>query len=318
MYYFSVVDKVLASMTTEVKEADKKEAPIVQLENHDTSPLEVEEQVEEPGNNDSGIGHIIDELEDLDILPAEVEVSETDNRDARIIQLEAELDKLKRENMKYVFHFEKISEVLHPDQMKRLISPNCHWSDGMYDVAIQGYAAMHSKGYNFCRSKILVPRLLPHQRSIQMKLAKVPCEPGECTAFLKMTKLKVDVMEPHQKLCILKVDEMSLKPKLEFDMTNQCYCGTITLPLGKALIKKRRKENGFYDESIELATHALSAFIGLLCGDIDQLVGFHFTGNSFCPEAVAKWLIKLVGSIREIGLKNMGICMDMGTQNIAI
>ena len=248
----------------------------------------------------------------------EVEIRETDNRDARIIQLEAELDKVKREKMEYKFHLEKVSEVLHPDQMKRLISPNCHWSDGMYDIAIQGYAAMHSKGYNFCRSKILIPSLLPHQRSIQRKLAQVPCEPGECTAFLKMTKLKVDVMEPHQKMCILKVDEMSLKPKLEFDMTNQCYCGTITLPLGKALIKKRRKETGIYDESKELATHALSAFIGLLCGDIDQLVGFHFTGNSFCPEAVAKWLIKLVGSIREIGLKNMGICMDMGTQNIAI
>ena len=313
-YYFPVEAEVLsvAAMTVEVKEPDEKEATIVQLETLDTLPLEVEE----PDNKDNGIVHEIVQLENLDILPMEIEVEEC--KSARIIQLEAELDKVKRENMKYEFHFEKLSEVLHPDQMKRLISPNCHWSDGMYDIAIQGYAAMHSKGYNFCRSKILIPSLLPHQRSIQMKLAKVPCEPGECTAFLKMTQLKVDVMEPHQKMCILKVDEMSLKPKLEFDMTNQCYCGTITLPLGKALIRKRRKETGFYDESKELATHALSAFIGLLCGDIDQLVGFHFTGNSFCPEAVAKWLIKLVGSIREIGLKNMGICMDMGTQNIAI
>ena len=249
----------------------------------------------------------------------EVEVKETDNRDARIIQLEAELELMKRKNMKYVGIEEALNKFLTEDQQKRLTSDkNIHWSDKSYDIAIQGYAAMHSKGYNFCREKILIPSLLPHQRSIQRKLAKVPCEPGECTAFLKMTKLKVDVMEPHQKMCILKVDEMSLKPKLEFDMTNQCYCGTITLPLGKALIRKRRKETGFYDESKELATHALSAFIGLLCGDIDQLVGFHFTGNSFCPEAVAKWLIKLVGSIREIGLKNMGICMDMGTQNIAI
>ena len=315
-YYFPVVEaEVLnvAAMTVEVKEPYQKEAT-VQLEALDTLPLEVEK----PDNKDNRIVHEIVQLENLDISPMEMEVEVNVNQFARIVQLEAELDKMKRENMEYKFHLEKVSEVLHPDQMKRLISPNCHWSDGMYDIAIQGYAAMHSKGYNFCREKILIPSLLPHQRSIQRKLAKVPCEPGECTAFLKMTKLKVDVMEPHQKLCILKVDEMSLKPKLEFDMTNQCYCGTITLPLGKALIRKRRKETGYYDESKELATHALSAFIGLLCGDIDQLVGFHFTGNSFCPEAVAKWLIKLVGSIREIGLKNMGICMDMGTQNIAI
>ena len=308
-YYFPVVEAEV--LNVEVKEPYEKEAT-VQLEALDTLPLEVEK----PDKKGNGIVHEIVQLENLDILPMEIEVEEC--KSARIIQLEAELDKVKREKMEYKFHLEKVSEVLHPDQMKRLISPNCHWSDGMYDIAIQGYAAMHSKGYNFCRSKILIPSLLPHQRSIQRKLAQVPCEPGECTAYLKMTKLKVDVMEPHQKMCILKVDEMSLKPKLEFDMTNQCYCGTITLPLGKALIKKRRKETGIYDESKELATHALSAFIGLLCGDIDQLVGFHFTGNSFCPEAVAKWLIKLVGSIREIGLKNMGICMDMGTQNIVI
>ena len=242
-------------------------------------------------------------------------------RNARIIQLEAELDMMKRQNMQYVVQDKALDAFLTPDQKKRLVTPkssNFHWSDKMYDRAIQGYAAMHSKGYNFCRSKILIPSLLPHQRSIQRKLAQVPCLPGKCTAYLKMTKIKVDVMEPHQKLCILKVDEMSLKPKLEFDMTNQTYCGTITLPLGKALREKRIKEKGFYDESLELATHAISAFIGLLCGNLDQLIGFNYTGNSFCPEAVAKWIIELVGAIKEIGLKCMGICMDMGTQNIAI
>ena len=249
----------------------------------------------------------------------EVEVKETDNRDARIIQLEAELELMKRKNMKYVGIEEALDKFLTKDQQKRLTSDsNIHWSDESWDKAIQGYAAMHSKGYNFCRDHMLTPRLLPHPRSIQYKLAKVPCEPGECTAFLKMTKLKVDTMEPKQKLCILKVDEMALKPKLEYDMSNQCYCGTITLPLGKKLIAKRKKEKGVYDESIELATHALSAFIGLLYGNLDQLVGFHYTGNSFCPEAVVKWLRKLLGSIKEIGLKCMGICMDMGTQNIAI
>ena len=242
-------------------------------------------------------------------------------RNARIIQLEAELDMMKRQNMKYVVQDKALDAFLTPDQKKRLVTPkssNFHWSDKMYDRAIQGYAAMHSKGYNFCRENILTPRLLPPIRSIQYKLAQVPCLPGKCTAYLKMTKIKVDVMEPHQKLCILKVDEMSLKPKLEFDMTNQTYCGRITLPLGKALREKRIKEKGFYDESLELATHAISAFIGLLCGNLDQLIGFNYTGNSFCPEAVAKWIIELVGAIKEIGLKCMGICMDMGTQNIAI
>ena len=124
-YYFPVVEaEVLnvAAMTVEVKEPDEKEATIVQLEALDTLPLEVQEA----DNKDKGIVHEIVQLENLDILPMEIEVEETDNRDARIIQLEAELDMVKREKMEYKFHLEKVSEVLHPDQMKRLISPNCH------------------------------------------------------------------------------------------------------------------------------------------------------------------------------------------------
>ena len=252
---------------------------------------------------------------------AEVELQESDNKDARIIQLEAELDMMRRENMKYKFQMEGLGEVLHQDQIKKLSLPKSskfHWSAEMYDKSIQAYAAMHSKGYEFCRQNILTPRLLPAKRSIQRHLAKIPVEPGACTAFLKMLKLKVENLPPRKKIIILKIDEMTLKAMLEFDATNQCYCGTITLPLGKALIKKRRKENGYYDESLELATHALSAFIGGLCGELDQLVGFHFTGNSFCPSAVAKWMIQLVGHVKDVGLVCIGICMDMGTQNTAV
>ena len=124
-YYFPVVEaEVLnvAAMTVEVKEPDEKEATIVQLEALDTLPLEVEK----PDNKDNRIVHEIVQLENLDISPMEMEVEVNVNQFARIVQLEAELDKMKRENMEYKFHLEKVSEVLHPDQMKRLISPNCH------------------------------------------------------------------------------------------------------------------------------------------------------------------------------------------------
>ena len=125
-------------------------------------------------------------------------------------------------------------------------------------------------------------------------------------------------MKPQEKLYILKVDEMTLKGKLEFDSTNQTYIGRITIPLGKDLIKARIKEFGKYDESKELATHAMSIFIGSLTGDYDQLIAFQFTGNSFCPKAVAEWLKKVITLVTETGLNVMGLCMDMGTQNIAV
>ena len=58
-----------------------------------------------------------------------------------------------------------------------------------------------------------------------------------------------------------------------------------------------------YDESKELATHAMSIFLGSLCGAFEQLIAFQFTGNSFCPKAVSNWLIKVTDKVIGIGLQ---------------
>ena len=111
---------------------------------------------------------------------------------------------------------------------------------------------------------------------------------------------------------------MSLKAKLEYDTTNQTYCGTITIPLGKALRRERIKQFGVYDESKELATHAMSIFLGSLCGAFEQLIAFQFTGNSFCPKAVSSWLIKVTNKVIGIGLIVKVFCFDMSSQIIAV
>ena len=198
---------------------------------------------------------------------------------------------------------EAVEKILLPDQIERLTLPetsNVPWSEEMLDKSIQAYASMHSTGYNYCRKNILSPRLMPSKRTLQRKLATVPCEAGLCTSFLQMMRNKVKTMKPQEKLGILKVDEMTVMPKLEYDTTNQSYIGRITIPLGEALIKERIKQFGKYEESKELATPAMSVFLGSLCGAYEQLIGFQFTGNSFCPKAVANWLTKLTEKVTEI------------------
>ena len=251
----------------------------------------------------------------------DIETALSHNKDARLAELEMQVQQLKEQNLKQAESLEAVGKVLHPDQVKRLTSTktfNGPWSQEMLDKSIQAYAAMHSTGYNYCRNKILSPRLMPSKRTLQRQLAKIPCEAGLCTSFLQMMRNKVETMKPQEKLCILKVDEMSLMPKLEYDTTNQTYCGRITIPLGKTLIKERIKQYGKYDESKELATHAMSVFLGSLCGAYEQLIGFQFTGNSFCPETVANWLMKLTEKVTEIGLDVKGFCFDMSTQNLAV
>ena len=108
----------------------------------------------------------------------------------------------------------------------------------------------------------------------------------------------------------LNVDEMAIKPCYVYDSVTQSYCGTITLPLSKKLQRQRIKENGKYEEEKELAYHALSVVIVGIAGNWEQFIAFQFTGYSFDPKAVAKWLKYVISEVFEIGLNLKGLTMD--------
>ena len=127
---------------------------------------------------------------------------------------------------------------------------------------------------------------------------------------MKMLKVKVESMEEREKLCILNVDEMSIKPCYVYDSVTQSYCGTVTLPLSKKLQKKRIKEFGKYEEKKELAYHAFSIVLVCLTGNWEQFIAFQFTGYAVEPKAVCKWLEYVISEVCSIGLNLKGITMD--------
>ena len=49
-----------------------------------------------------------------------------------------------------------------------------------------------------------------------------------------------------------------------------------------------------------------------------QLIGYHFTGKSFDPEAVSEWMIELLSLIKSVQLKVANITMDMSPLNRGI
>ena len=236
---------------------------------------------------------------------------------ARLIQ---ELKKLKEENAVLNAKMNGVRKFLLPDQERRLTLPeNSHppWSDPMIEKAIRACAAMHGK-FEYFRKFVSVPWLWPTKRTIQRHLSHVSSEAGECTDFLKLLEMKVPTMKEREKLCIMNIDEMSISPSYVYDSKNQSYVGTITIPLSEKLQQKRKQENGAYEEKKELAYHALSILLVSACGKWKQLVAFQFTGASFDPEAVAKWIRDVLARVFDIGLIVIGITMDNTTTNWTI
>ena len=245
----------------------------------------------------------------------QIESVKADN--ARLIQ---ELKKLKEENAVLNAKMKGVRKFLLPDQERRLTLPeNSHppWSDPMIEKAIRACAAMHGK-FDYFRKFVSVPWLWPTKRTVQRHLSHVSSEAGECTDFLKLLEMKVPTMKEREKLCIMNIDEMSICPSYVYDSKNQSYVGTITIPLSEKLQQKRVKENGAYEEKKELAYHALSILLVSACGKWKQLVAFQFTGASFLPEAVAKWIRDVLARVFDIGLIVIGITMDNTTTNWTI
>ena len=125
-------------------------------------------------------------------------------------------------------------------------------------------------------------------------------------------------MSEQETLCGLNIDEMALKPKYQFCTSKQQMVGKITIPLSEKMQQKRIKRKGKYDSNDELATHALNAMLYGLSTFWKQLVGFHFTGNSFCAKSVAEWVVEIIKKAQSIGLKVLLFSMDSGPQNIAV
>ena len=208
--------------------------------------VERTENVLQP-QNESTAKHFLD-------LGAESEVDSDKN--ATIENLLDEVKRLKKENLKLQIMSEKIREIFHDDQISKLLMPPSslvHWSDEMLSIAIKAYYTCGSTGYNYLRKTMKIP--LPAISTLQSHLSKISCEPGTLNDFFKMMKIKVDSMEERDKLCSVSLDEMSIMPKREFDMTTQSYYGFVTLPLSKAMQKKKEKAG---ITTAELAHHAFS------------------------------------------------------------
>ena len=113
---------------------------------------------------------------------------------------------------------------------------------------------------------------------------------------------------------------------LEYNSTTQEYVGTPTMSRPKPKDKPtkgskkscKRKAEAEPNDELPLATHAMSIMLCGLTKRWKNIVGYHFTDNSFCPVECKDFIFEVVRKATDIGLIVKCIIMDNSTQNLRV
>ena len=276
-------------------------------------------------SNDSDIVH----FEDIDIQ-CEINISQKDPEKTTaelaatlISSLEEEVAVLKKENLSVKAKLASFEKLFNEDQFERMACPGSRkpFSLKTLQECIHIYYSCGSTAYELLREKGFP---FPCARTLRKHLEGVDTQPGTQRDFIMMMKSKVEKMSAPEKFCGLAIDEMSICPKITFDSTTQSYKGHPTIPPGKTLAKKRQRDKEYHESrgieiSDDFAYHAMNV---LLCGQTvryKQLIGYHFTDNSFDEKVFCEWLLSLMKEVKDtLGLTICSVTTDMGPCNINV
>ena len=231
-----------------------------------------------------------------------------------ILKLRSEVAALKEENGKLTDIVNNVEKVFRKDQLKRLNNPSAFvaWSDITIKNTIHIYYTVGITGFNFLRDECGFP--LPCVRTLRNHLKVVSMKPGLLRDFFYYMERKVKNFTRQERQVSVLVDELGLKPGREYDMTTQSFYGHPTMKPAPALALKNEKEG------IEkpLATKAMPFMIRGLFKNFKQVVGYHFTEESFDATECAEFLKLILKWCTYIKLEPVCGIMDQGPCNVAV
>ena len=204
-----------------------------------------------------------------------------------------------------------ISKFLYPDQLEKLKGPagskDVVWSDETIQRCLSIRSVVGSKGYEYLRS-LGFP--LPSYRTLCRKVENLPFSPGIQHDVLQLLKDKMRGKSEYEKLCVLLVDEMQLKPRVEVDKSLKEVVGYVspeTLPDGVSSGEDR-----------QIAVHALVFMLRGLTSSWKQTVAYLFTGTTLNTGAYWTFTKQVLDASEAAGLKVQCITSDMGPVNTAL
>ena len=190
--------------------------------------------------------------------------------------------------------------IFNEQQIKKLTKGHLRgekWSSKNIQIGLKLKYACKNRGY---KSLLKMGLPYPSVDSIRKRIQNIHFNTGILNDVHSLMIPKVQNMEECEKECVLVIDEMSVKERIDYNQHSDEMVGRITLP-----------ENN----SNQPANHAVAFMLRGLGSPWKQTVAFHFTGYSTSGAAMRDVVFKIVEKYTEIGLKVRAVSTDMGSNN---
>ena len=196
----------------------------------------------------------------------------------KVLHLQQKVRHLQRENAQLRTKLnnlnKKLEKFLHLDQIHQLTNSRCSkWSSDTIRSAMKIRTAVGKNGYEFLRTKILYP--LPSYRTLCERVETLRMAPGLQEDVLDLLQIKTNEMESRERDCVLILDEVQLRRKIEYDPSLKCLTGYVSPELSQT--------------NDEEASHALVFMIKGLCKPYKQCVAWYLSGTG--TSGAKLWLL---------------------------
>jgi len=194
-----------------------------------------------------------------------------------------------------------VRKFLGCDQVKALrrkSNRGAQWNKETVKNGLKLHFACGPSGY---KELLMQKYPLPSPRTLRRCIQHVRFESGILDEVFQYLEVKTSAMAAQERDCVPTLDEMAIKPSVEFDKRTCHFIGDVTLP----------------DHSGP-ATHSLVFMLGGITTRWKQTVSYYFTGNSTDGTVFCRIITDIILCAKNIGLNVLAFTSDMGSANRAM
>ena len=194
-------------------------------------------------------------------------------------------------------HFLNVDQIQY---LQRVSSTNPYkWSNQTVRHALQVKCAVGNKGYEFLRGAAYP---LPSSRTLSRRIESCKFAQGIQYDIIEWLSIKLKTSTNESKMCVLSLDEMQLRPHVEYDKGLKRYVGFVSKEFCNS-------------EEPAIATHALVFIVRGLTVHWKQVIAYVLTENSTKPDKLWDFVRNLIVCLYSHGILVKCVTSDMGSNN---
>ena len=185
-----------------------------------------------------------------------------------------------------------------------------NWSDKTLTESMETCYVWGITGHEHMQSKF--SRVFSNKPTINRHLHKLKVEPGIVEDSFKLMEIKAKSLHAKQKFASLVMDEIAIKELIEYDPSNKCLSGFITVPQGA----DKTVDDGNFSSDVP-ACNANVFMLRMISTDDKFIVSWDLTDTSFQGKSMAEKTKEIIRKAKEVGVTVVSHAQDMGSSNIA-